>query len=181
MQSNLVYNPQDLSRTFADDDARGHGVASCHARHDRAIGNAKVVNSINLEIVVDNRHRIATHLGGAGLVMIGNGSIADEVLERGPFQLARHHLALGKWPQCGGVAYFAAEFYTDDCGSEIVGMRKEIRFNLYRIQGIGPGQTDTASALRPYDPSQQGPAAVRQAESSGILGARQWKFDLARL
>src|ERR1700676_472708 len=112
---------------------------------------------------------------------IGQGAVADEVFELCTFQVAWHHLALGKQPKCGGVAYLAAEFHTGYCGLEIVGMREEICFNLNRIEGTAPGQTDMASALRPYDASEQAPTALRQAKFCCILGARQWKLRLASL
>jgi hypothetical protein len=64
-----VSRPQHLCGTFTDDDTRRHCVTGCHARHNRPIRNAKVVDSIDFEVPVYNRHCIATHLGGAPLVV----------------------------------------------------------------------------------------------------------------
>src|SRR5215471_6831564 len=50
----LVSSAEDLSCTFADDHARSHGVACSHAWHDRAIGNAKVLNSIDAKFGIDD-------------------------------------------------------------------------------------------------------------------------------
>src|ERR1700722_18798357 len=41
-----VFLPEDFSGAFADDDARSHGIAGGHARHDRAVCNAKVFDPI---------------------------------------------------------------------------------------------------------------------------------------
>jgi hypothetical protein len=45
---------QDLCGTLADDDAGSHGVAGGDVGHDGAVRDAKVVDAINLEIVVYN-------------------------------------------------------------------------------------------------------------------------------
>src|SRR5258708_172433 len=77
----------DLRSALADDDARSHSIAGSHSRHDRPISNAKIVNSIDLEVVVYYRHRIVAHLGGARLVVVGSGRVADEIVKCGAFQV----------------------------------------------------------------------------------------------
>src|SRR5258708_28303806 len=77
--SQLVSVPQGFSGTLADDDAGSHGVAGRHARHDRAIGDAKVFDSIDLELGVYHRHRIAPHFRGTRLMEVSSGGIANEV------------------------------------------------------------------------------------------------------
>jgi len=54
LASNLVVTPQDFSSTFADDDAGSHGVAGGHTRHDGAIGDSEILNSIDLKLGVHN-------------------------------------------------------------------------------------------------------------------------------
>ena len=43
--------------SFADDDAGSHSIAGCYAQHDRPIRNTKIVDSIDFEVTIDNRHR----------------------------------------------------------------------------------------------------------------------------
>jgi hypothetical protein len=57
--SNLVVTPQEFSGTFADDQARSHGVAGGHTRHDGAIVDSEILDSIDLKFGVHNRHGIA--------------------------------------------------------------------------------------------------------------------------
>jgi hypothetical protein len=45
---------------------------------------------------VDHRRGVSAHLGGAGLVPVGHYGIADEALEFGTFEIARHDFALGE-------------------------------------------------------------------------------------
>ena len=54
--SNLVYSPQHLCSTLADDDAGSHGVAGRYARHNRPIRNTKVVDSIDFEAAINDGH-----------------------------------------------------------------------------------------------------------------------------
>ena len=70
---------QCLCGAFADDDARSHGIAGGHARHDRAICNAKVFDPIDLKLTVYDRHRIAPHFRGTPLMVVSGGFIANEV------------------------------------------------------------------------------------------------------
>src|SRR6266851_922227 len=53
-QSNLVRNSQQLPSTFADDDTGRHRVAGRHTRHDGTVSDTKIVDSIDLEMVVYN-------------------------------------------------------------------------------------------------------------------------------
>src|SRR5580700_3105147 len=54
---------QDLSSSFADDHARGHGVTGRHAGHDGSVRETEVVDSIDLQLAVYHGHRISSHLG----------------------------------------------------------------------------------------------------------------------
>ena len=75
-----------------NDDAECHGVARCRARHNRSIRDTKIVDAIDLEIAVNDRHCIASHLGRTRLMPVGDGSLANEVFQLSPFQVAGHHL-----------------------------------------------------------------------------------------
>ena len=99
--SELVPRFQNFSRSFTDDHARGHRIAGGYARHDRAIRNAKVGDSVHFEVAIYNRHAITTNPGSAGLVMICNGCIANELFKGSALQVAWHYLALDKGPKGG--------------------------------------------------------------------------------
>src|SRR5258708_7119828 len=71
--------PPELRCTVADDDAGGHGVAGRHARHDRAVRDAKVFDSIDLKLGVYDGRRIAPHLGSTRLMPVRSSRIANEV------------------------------------------------------------------------------------------------------
>ena len=73
---------QYLCCTLTDDDTGGHGVTRHHARHDRAIRDAKVVDSVDLEVGVHDRQGIAPHFCGARLMVVSIGFVADEWFER---------------------------------------------------------------------------------------------------
>src|SRR5260221_8870075 len=107
---------QYFSGALADNDTGSHRVACGHARHDGSIGNTQVFDSIDLEVAINHRHGITSHLGGTRLMPEGNDRIPDEVFEFSPFHFTRHHLALDEWAQCCGVAYLAAELHTGDRG-----------------------------------------------------------------
>src|SRR5271155_5349730 len=106
--SACVLGREDVCGAFADDDAGGHGVAGGYPGHDRPVGDAKGFYSIDFQLAVDDRHGVSAHFGGAGLVPVARGCVADEVLKLGTCQLAGRDFALGERPQCGGVAYLAA-------------------------------------------------------------------------
>src|SRR6266481_130081 len=100
-----------LCSALADDDAGRHCITGGYAWHDRPIRNAKTVDSIDLKTVVYHRHRIATHLGGASLVVIGSGRIADEIFKGSAFQVTWHHLALDETTKRSRIADFAAKLH----------------------------------------------------------------------
>src|SRR6516165_9098623 len=56
---------------FADDDTWRHRVSCRDPRHDRTVGDAQPVNTVDLERTVDDRHIISSHLGGAGKCQYG--------------------------------------------------------------------------------------------------------------
>jgi hypothetical protein len=67
------------------------GVAS-----SRGACDAKVFYSMDFQGAVDHRHGVLAHLGGAGLVPVGHDGIADEALEFGTVEIARHDFVLGE-------------------------------------------------------------------------------------
>ena len=83
--SYVVVTPQEFSGTFADDDARRHGVAGSHTRHDRAIGDSEILDSINLKFGVHNGHGISPHFCGTRLVVESGSRITDEVFQPDSF------------------------------------------------------------------------------------------------
>ena len=117
-----MLSPQDLCGTLADDDAGSHRVTGRHARHDRPVRNAKVVDAIDFQTAIYNGHGVSSHLGCAGLMPVALDSIADEVFELCTFQGAWHHLALGERPERDGVANLAAQLNADYGSFQIVWM-----------------------------------------------------------
>src|SRR6476661_5636711 len=75
----FVFLPEDFRGTLADDDAGSHGIAGGHARHDRAVCNAKVFDPVDLKLTVYDRHRIAPRFRGTRLMVVSGGRIANEV------------------------------------------------------------------------------------------------------
>ena len=71
-----------------------------------------------------------------------------------PFQIARHHLALGERAKRSRVADFPTKFQTDHRGLQIVGVRQRVFLDLDGVERIGSRQTDPTSALRPRDTSE---------------------------
>jgi hypothetical protein len=59
-------------------------------RHDRAVCDAKVFDSIDLKLAVYDRHRIAPHFCGTSLMPVRSGRIANEVFQCSSSQVARH-------------------------------------------------------------------------------------------
>src|ERR1700681_4227043 len=107
--------PRHLSGALTDDDTGSHGVSSHHARHDRAIRDAKIVDSIDLKMSVYDRQRIAPNFCGTRLMVVSIGCIADEVFQRRPFQVARHDLAFCVRSKRSRIANFAAKLDTSYC------------------------------------------------------------------
>jgi hypothetical protein len=65
MSVQSVVFPQRLCGTLADDDARSHGVAGSHTRHDAAIGDSEILDILNA--TVDIQHRFIVPCRVAGL------------------------------------------------------------------------------------------------------------------
>jgi len=58
-----------------------------------------VFGSIDFQGAVDHRHGVLAHLGGTGLMPVRHDRVADEALEFGTFEIARHDFALGERTQ----------------------------------------------------------------------------------
>ena len=68
-------------RALTDDGARSLRIARGQARQDRAVGDAQSLNTVDLERRVDDGHLITPHLGGTGLMPVGDGCISDVVCQ----------------------------------------------------------------------------------------------------
>src|SRR5439155_7324365 len=93
----LMLRLEDFCRAFTNDHARGHRVARCHAWHDGAVGDPKVVDPIDFQVAINHRHGVSAHLRCTGFVPEARGGIANEVFKFGTLQVSRHHLALDEW------------------------------------------------------------------------------------
>jgi len=97
--SHTMSDLQNLSGTLANDDARGHRVAGCDARHNGAVSDTKIVDPVDLERAVHHGHRIVSHLGRTCLMPIAACCVTDEVLKCGAFEIAWHDLPLDERAQ----------------------------------------------------------------------------------
>src|SRR5262245_44251648 len=75
----LVLIPYDLCRPLTDDHTGSHGIAGCHAWHDRSIRNAKVLDPVNFEITIHHRHFVSPHFGGGCLMPKAKRCVSDVV------------------------------------------------------------------------------------------------------
>jgi hypothetical protein len=145
---------QHLSGAFSDDDARSHRVSDCNAWHDGSVGNAKSVNSINLEVGIDDGHVIPSHLCGTRLMPVCTGGVADEVFQIRTFEIARHDLPLCKLLHWRGVSDVSAYADAGNGCLHVVGMGQEVGFDLKRIIRVRAGKPDSPSALCPFQTSE---------------------------
>ena len=102
---------QGLCRTFTNNYARGHCVAGRYARQDRAICNTKVLDSVHLELAVNDGHLVSAHLGSTGLMLVACRSIPDKVFEFETLQVAWHDFALDERTKRSRITDFAAELH----------------------------------------------------------------------
>jgi hypothetical protein len=70
-----MFGPYDLSGAIADDDTGCHGVIGRYTRHDGSVSDTKVVDSVDPEMTVYDRHGIAPHLedrvSAGGIAFLG--------------------------------------------------------------------------------------------------------------
>src|SRR5882762_8645588 len=177
----FVFLLEHFCGTFADDDAGSHGIAGGHARHDRAVRNAKVFDPIDLKLTVYDRHRIAPHFRGTRLMVVGGGRIANEVFQCSSSQVARHDFAFCEGSKRRRIADLATNFHVRYCGLQVVRVGQCIGLDLYKVVGIGSSQTNLAPAFRVYDTCIQRPGSRGWIELSACLGATQRNFHLAGL
>jgi hypothetical protein len=142
-----MFGLQYLTCTLTDDDAGRHGVTRHHARHDRAIRDAKVVDSVDLEVGVHDRRGIATHFCGACLMVVSTGCVADELFKRRAFQVARHDLAFCVRSKRSRIANFAAKLDTSYCSLHIIWVRQQIGLYLHGVVRIGHRQANPTADL----------------------------------
>ncbi len=56
-----VFASDIIRGAFADDDARSHRVSRSDARHNGAVCDPQIIDSIDSQVRIDNRHRVAAH------------------------------------------------------------------------------------------------------------------------
>src|SRR5262245_39871496 len=77
--SQLVFDSQHVCCTLTDDHAGSHGVAGCHAWHDRSIGDAKIVDAVDFEVAIHHTHSVPPHFGRGCLMPKAKRCVADVV------------------------------------------------------------------------------------------------------
>src|ERR687885_603489 len=142
-----MFEMENFRCPLPDDHAGSHRVTGRYSRHNRSISDPEIVDSIHSQVAIHHRHRISTHLRGAGLVPETCRSIPNKAFEFGPFQITWHYFALDERTQRSGVTDFAAEFYTGDRGFEIIRVRQRVCINQNWVEWIGSRQAQTTSAF----------------------------------
>src|SRR5262245_11806967 len=95
----------EVGTALSDHEGRRVGVGRAHGGQDRSVYHAQARDAMHLELVVDDRHRIAAHAAGADR-MVGSGAQLRDVVEQGFIRLrlrARPHLADDQFFQGGLV------------------------------------------------------------------------------
>src|SRR5215469_5547472 len=77
---NVVLTSYDLCCTLSNDHTGSHGIAGCHAWHDRSVRNAKVVDAVDFEITIYHGQFVTPHLSGGCLMPKAKRCVADVVL-----------------------------------------------------------------------------------------------------
>src|SRR6516162_847994 len=77
----LVLGLKYLCGALADDDAGRHRVAGRHPRQNGSIRNTKAIDTVDLQLSIDHRHRITAHFRSAGLMPVRNEPISKELLQ----------------------------------------------------------------------------------------------------
>jgi len=79
-RSKVICRFDQIACALADHDTGSHRVASCDSRHDGTVRNTELLNAINSELPINDRHRILPHLACAGLMPYGAGTVAKVIL-----------------------------------------------------------------------------------------------------
>jgi hypothetical protein len=140
-----VFLSEDFCGTLADDDAGRHGIAGGHARHNRAVCNAKVFDPIDFKLTVYDRHRIAPHFRGTRLMVVSGRRIANEVFYWSSPKIARHDFAFCEWSKRGRIANLATKFHVRYCGLQVIRVGQRIGLDLDRVVGVGSGQANLSA------------------------------------
>jgi hypothetical protein len=135
-----VLVPQGFRGTLADDDARSHGIAGGHARHDRAVCNAKVFDPIDLKLTVYDRHRIAPHLRCTRLMVVSGGRIANEVFCAVPLRLPGMTSRFVKGRSAAELPISRQSSTHATAAFQVVRVGQRIGLDQYSVVGVGPGQ-----------------------------------------
>src|SRR5215467_12970509 len=77
--SQLVFDSQHVCCTLTDDHAGSHGVAGCHAWHDRSIRDAKIVDAVDFEVAIHHTHGLPPHFARGCLMPKAKRCVADVV------------------------------------------------------------------------------------------------------
>src|SRR5262249_18252816 len=170
--------PYDLCCALSDDHTGCHGIAGGHARHDRSIRDAKVVDAVDFEEAIHHTHGVLAHLGGGRLMPKAKCCVADVVFQFWTLQVVGNDLSPDKSTKSAGVADLATKLYTCQGGLPIIGDTEIISFNLNGIGGIGTGKADTTTTLGLNNITDEGPTTRRKAK---ICCVRRAYYSLQKL
>ena len=143
-----------VAQLFGDHHRRAVGVAIGDGRHDRCIGNAQPVETVNAAMMVDNSLEVsgAAHPGGAGKM-----PLRRDLCGQGFIQLvAAPHPFAGKDFSAAQLCHgWLADEFTDkpDARSHhlaVARIIKIIHLNFRRAQRVGITKLDAATAVRAH-------------------------------
>src|SRR5262249_54193323 len=131
---------------------------------NRAVRDAKVLYTVDLEEAIHHRHGVLAHLGGGRLMPEAKCCVADVVFQLWAFQVAGNDLSPDKRTKNARVAYLATKLYTRQGGLLIIWVTEIIPLNLNGIGGIGTGKADTTATLGLNHITDEGPTTRRKAK-----------------
>jgi hypothetical protein len=160
---------QGLCGSFADDYAGRHRVAGRHTRENGGICYAQSLHAVDLQIAVNYRHGVATHLCGATLVPECDKSVTKE-----PLQVRRVKSARCDFPPCessqsGGVADLSDPGQSGRKILQVLRITEVVRIDSHRICRARARKTNDATAVWPHADCHR-PRGRRRIEPRCILG-----------
>ncbi len=137
-----------IACALSDDDTRCHRVSGGDTRHDRGICDTKTFNPVDLELVIDHGHAVASHFGRAGLVPVSDGRLSDEIDHPCPVSRARHCFARDQRREGVAISEFATQLNRCQGCSHVFRLTERVWFNQDRVVCIGAGEPQPATAFR---------------------------------
>ncbi|MCY1294248.1 hypothetical protein D9M70_435350 [compost metagenome] len=128
--------------------------------------------------MIDHGQGIPTHFCGTGLVPVGHGRVADELLHRAAITRSGHHLSRHERVEGAVVAKRPAQLNGRERGAQVFGGAQRIRLDQHGVQRPGARQAQATSADWPGQTGEHRPAICRRLDDD-LRRRRHRKFQLA--